>query len=248
MEAVGDNTVQGICGQVDGSVIPGMIGLEAGQSAFGDLLAWFRDVVAWPLENLPQLNLSNEQLERLKEEIITILSCQAEKIPVNESAPVALDWINGRRTPDANQALKGALINLSLGTGTHHIFRSLVEAIWFGSKKIIERFQEEGVQIRSVVGIGGVAKKSPFIMQTLADILQMPIKIADSEQAPALGAAMYAAVAAGIHASVQDAIGAMGNGFVTTYYPDPDTSEVYQHLYKKYNTLGSFIEKGTTTH
>ena len=223
-----------------------MIGLEAGQSAFGDLLAWFRDVVAWPLENLPQLNLSNEQLERLKEEKIPNHSCQAEKIPANESAPVALDWINGRRTPDANQYLKGALINLSLGTGAQHIFRSLVEALCFGSKQIIERFEEEGVKIQSVVGVGGVAKKSPFIMQTLADILQMPIKIADSEQVPALGAAMYAAVAAGIHATVQEAIKVMGNGFVTTYYPDPDTSEVYQHLYEKYNTLGSFIEKGTT--
>ncbi len=247
VETVGNTTVRGICGQVDGSVIPGMIGLEAGQSAFGDLLAWFRDIVAWPLDNLPELKLSDEQLERLKEEIIVTLSRQAEQIQASESAPVALDWINGRRTPDANQYLKGALINLNLGTGAHHIFRSLVEAICFGSKQIVERFEEEGVKIKSVVGIGGVAKKSPFIMQTLANILEMPIKITESEQAPALGAAMYAAVAAGIHASVQDAIKAMGNGFVTTYYPDPEMSEVYQHLYEKYNTLGSFIEKGTAT-
>lgn len=246
-ETIADTMVQGICGQVDGSVIPGMIGLEAGQSAFGDLLAWFRDIVAWPLDNLPELNLSNEQLERLKDEIIVTLSHQAEQIQVNDSAPVALDWINGRRTPDANQYLKGALINLNLGTGAQHIFRSLVEAICFGSKQIIERFEEEGVKIQSIVGIGGVAKKSPFIMQTLANILEMPIKIAESEQAPALGAAMYAAVAAGIHATVQDAIKAMGNGFVTTYYPDPEMSEAYRHLYEKYNTLGSFIEKNTVT-
>src|SRR5690606_191538 len=106
---------------------------------------------------------------------------------------VALDWVNGRRTPDANQSLKAAIVNLSLGTEAPHIFRALVEAICFGSKKIVDRFQEEGVQIKSVVGIGGVAKKSPFIMQTLADVLNMPIKVAVSEQAPALGAAMYAA-------------------------------------------------------
>lgn len=246
-ETVGNTMVQGICGQVDGSVIPGMIGLEAGQSAFGDLLAWFSDLVAWPLDNLGGLNLSSEQLERLKEEIIVKLSCQAEQIQVNESAPVALDWINGRRTPDANQSLKGALINLSLGTGAHHIFRALVEAICFGSKRIVERFEREGVKIQSVVGIGGVAKKSPFIMQTLADILEMPIKIAESEQAPALGASMYAAVAAGIHDSVEDAIKAMGNGFVTEYYPDPEKSAAYQQLYERYNTLGSFIEKSTAT-
>ena len=244
-EAVGDKTVQGICGQVDGSVIPGMIGLEAGQSAFGDLLAWFRDLVAWPLENLSNLSLNDSQLDRLKEEIMVNLSRQAAEIEPSESAVVALDWINGRRTPDADQSLKAALLNLSLGTDASHIFRSLVEAICFGSKKIIERFQEEGVEIKSVVGIGGVAKKSSFIMQTLADVLVMPIKIAKSEQAPALGAAMYAAVAAGIHGSVNEAIQSMGNGFVTTYYPNSDVSAVYQALYAKYNTLGNFVEQNT---
>ena len=242
-EAVGSNTVRGICGQVDGSVIPGMVGLEAGQSAFGDLLAWYRDIIAWPLDNLPSLNLDPSQIDGLKDEIMVTLSQQAAQIAPTSSAVVALDWINGRRTPDADQKLKAAIYNLSLGTGAPHIFRSLVEAICFGSKKIIDRFKKEGVEIKSVVGIGGVAKKSSFIMQTLADVLNMPIKITASEQAPALGSAMYAAVAAGIHPTLQDAIRAMGSGFVTTYLPNHENSEVYQHLYEKYDTLGNFVEE-----
>lgn len=246
-EVVGDNTVKGICGQVDGSVIPGMIGLEAGQSSFGDVLAWFRDVVAWPLENLKQLNLTPEQIDQLKQEIMVELSRQAEKTPISESAPIALDWVNGRRTPDANQNLKAGIVNLSLGTGTAHIFRALVEAICFGAKKIVDRFEEEGVKIKNVVGIGGVAKKSDFIMQTLADVLDMPIKVAVSEQAPALGAAMYAAVAARVYPDVHAAIRAMGNGFEITYAPQPEQVKAYQGIYKKYELLGEFVENHINT-
>jgi L-ribulokinase len=244
-EAKVSDTVKGICGQVNGSVIPNMIGLEAGQSAFGDMLAWFRDIVAWPIDNLPSVSVTDR--EKLNDEIIAALSLQAEKLPISESAPLALDWINGRRTPDANQSLKTALINLSLGTNAPAIFRALVEAICFGSKKIVDRFVEEGVEIKSVVGIGGVAKKSPFIMQTLADVLNMPIKVASSEQAPALGAAMYAATAAGLYNSVTEASKAMGNGFEKIYQPNAKNVSVYAKMYKTYCRLGDFIEKNTNT-
>ncbi len=131
---------------------------------------------------------------------------------------------------------------LSLGTKAPHIFRALVEAICFGSKKIVDRFKDEGVEIKSVVGIGGVAKKSGFIMQTLADVLNMPIKVAVSEQAPALGAAMYAAVAAGIYPTMQEAVSAMGNGFEKTYNPQPEKVSLYKNLYSKYELLGEFVE------
>ncbi|MEQ8880063.1 MAG: ribulokinase, partial [Cyclobacteriaceae bacterium] len=191
VDVVGDRTVKGICGQVDGSVLPGMIGLEAGQSAFGDVLAWFKNLISWPLDNYLKDTMSVDELEKIREDMIAALSQQAEKTPINEGSPIALDWINGRRTPDANQQLKAAIVNLSLGTDAPQLFRALVEAICFGSKKIVDRFVEEGVEIKTVVGIGGVAKKSSFIMQTLADVLNMPIKVAVSEQAPALGAAMY---------------------------------------------------------
>ena len=241
-EVIGERTIKGICGQVDGSVIPGMIGLEAGQSAFGDVLAWFRDVLLWPLENLKAGNLPKDQLDQLKDELMVKLSREAGKVPLGATAPVALDWINGRRTPDANQALKSALVNLSLGTRAPEIFRALVESICFGSKKIVERFESEGVEIRNVVGIGGVARKSPFVMQTLANILDMPIKVAVTEQAPALGAAMYAAAAAGIYPDVNTAIAAMSEGYEKTFTPDPDVRETYQELYHKYLELGEFVE------
>ena len=239
-DVIGDNTVKGICGQVDGSVIPGMIGLEAGQSAFGDVLAWFKDVLSWPIDHL--MSISDEEKESLKNSMIAELSRQAASTPVNESVPIALDWINGRRTPDANQALKAAFVNLNLGARAPHMFRALVEAICFGSRSIVERFRVEGVEIKTVVGIGGVAKKSDFIMQTLADVLDMPIKVARSEQAPALGSAMYAAVAAGIYSDMQAALKAMGNGFEKTYNPNPQMVELYNSLYLKYQLLGDFVE------
>ncbi|MDO3695344.1 ribulokinase [Wenyingzhuangia sp. chi5] len=250
-EAIGTKAVRGICGQVDGSVIPGMIGLEAGQSAFGDLLAWFKDMLSWPVDNLVLTSdiLSAEQKEALREEIdanfIKKLTEDAEKISLEESIPTALDWINGRRTPDANQGLKAAMTNLSMGTRAPHIFRALVNAICFGSKKIVDRFEEEGVKIDTVIGIGGVARKSAFIMQTLANVLNMPIKVAASDQAPALGAAIYAAVAAGIYPNVIEASKKMGSDFEAEYFPETEKLEAYEALMASYSELSTFVESIT---
>ena len=247
-EYIGSKTVRGICGQVDGSVIPGLVGLEAGQSAFGDLLAWFKNMLSWPINNLVLSSdlLSKDQKTQLKEEIesnfISVLSEQAENIPLSESIPTALDWINGRRTPDANQELKAAMSNLSLGTKAPHIFKALVNAICFGAKKIVERFEDEGVAIHSVIGIGGVARKSPFIMQTLANVLNKPIKIAVSDQTPALGAAIYAAVAAGIYPTVIEASQNMGSDFEAIYYPEKEKVDTYNQLMQSYNELSAFVE------
>lgn len=245
-ETLDNRTVKGICGQVDGSVIPGMIGLEAGQSAFGDVLAWFRDVLFWSVNYLGEEKiLPSVDIDQIKENMITRLSEIAARLPLEEDAPLALDWINGRRTPDANQALKAAITNLNLGTNASEIFKALVESICFGSRKIVERFAEEGVPIKSIVGVGGVAKKSPYIMQALADVLNMPIKVAQSDQTPALGAAMYAAVASGIHADVGTAIKKMNSGFEKTYLPNPDRVAYYDNRYKKYIDLATFVESVT---
>ncbi|AFL84359.1 L-ribulokinase [Belliella baltica DSM 15883] len=247
-EKLGDKLIPGICGQVDGSVIPGTIGLEAGQSGFGDVLAWFKNLLLKPSLELIEASeiLNQEQKEKLKTELddqlIVKLSEEALAIPVEESKIVALDWINGRRTPDANQALKGAIRNLNMGSDAARVFKSLVEAISFGSKSIVERFRQEGVQIDAVIGLGGVAKKSTLVMQTLADVLNMPIKVATSDQAPALGAAMYASVAAGIHADTESAIQAMSNGFDKIYEPIPANVLVYEKLYSKYTEFGKLIE------
>lgn len=246
-----DKLVKGICGQVDGSIVPGMLGLEAGQSAFGDIYAWFKKVLMWPTIELLQKStqIDEETREKLVEEIsdgiIAKLAEEASKIPIGESGIVALDWMNGRRTPDANQALKGAVMGLNLGSDAPRIFKALVEATCFGSKKIVDRFLEEGIPIKKVVALGGVAKKSPFVMQVMADVLNMPIKVAKSEQTPALGAAMLAATAAGVYKTVEDAKKAMGGGFDAEYQPMPENVKQYHSLYEKYTVFGDFIESQT---
>jgi len=132
-----------------------------------------------------------------------------------------------------------------MGTNAPQIFRALVEAICYGSKQIVERFESEGIPIKQVIGIGGVAKKSRFVMQTLADVLDRPIKIAVSEQAPALGSAIYAAVAAGIQPDVTTAQKAMGSGFAETYMPNPARVAEYAARYAQYQAFGQFVEKST---
>ncbi|MBE0655338.1 MAG: ribulokinase [Bacteroidales bacterium] len=249
-DEVEGNLVSGICGQVDGSILPGMVGLEAGQSAFGDIYAWFSRVLMWPVEEIVSGFdwLDEETKERIhtetSERIIRQLSEAAEKIPLEDTAIVALDWMNGRRTPDANQELKGAIAGLSLGSDAPRIFRALVEATAFGSKMINDRFLEEGIRIDGIIALGGVAKKSPFVMQIVADVLNMPIKVARSEQTCALGSAMAASVVAGVHKNLPAAQKAMGGGFETEYHPDNKRAQIYSRLYQKYKRLGKFIENG----
>jgi L-ribulokinase len=238
-EEMGSRLIKGICGQVDGSVAPGMLGLEAGQSAFGDVYAWFARLITDPVRSL----LGNEAADKLDRQLIPHLSEQAAQLPVTEFDVIALDWINGRRTPDANHTLKGALTELRLGTDAPRIFKALVEATAYGSRAIVDRFVEEGVPIKKVIAIGGVAKKSAFVMQILADVLNRPIQVARAEQACALGAAMCAAVAAGVHPTLELAQQAMGSGFDAEYHPRPEQSATYDVLYQRYLALGQFIEK-----
>nr|WP_295921565.1 ribulokinase [uncultured Dyadobacter sp.] len=237
-EEVGHLLIKGICGQVDGSIVPGMLGMEAGQSAFGDIYAWFAKLIIEPVRTL----IGEEQATKLSRELIPHLSEQAARLPVTPNDMIAVDWLNGRRTPDAMHTLKGALLGLNLASDHARIFKALVEATAYGSKAIVERFREEGVPIHQVIAIGGVAKKSAFVMQTLADVLNMPIKVAASDQACALGAAMFAAVASGVHATLQQAQEAMSSGFDTVYHPREAQSQVYQQLYQKYLLSGAFIE------
>jgi len=250
MAEVGDKLVAGICGQVDGSIVPGMLGLEAGQSAFGDIYAWFSKLLLWPvteiISNMKWLDekTKNRIQEETADKIIAELSKQAESLSVEETSIVALDWMNGRRTPDANQALKGAITGLSLGSDAPRIFKALVEATAFGSRMINERFISEGIRIDGVIAIGGVAKKNPFVMQIVADVLNMPIKVAKSDQTCALGSAMAAAVVAGVYKDISAAQKAMGGGFEKEYHPDPVRAKKYETLFKKYKDLGSMIEKG----
>jgi L-ribulokinase len=249
MELAGNKLVAGICGQVDGSIVPGMLGLEAGQSAFGDIYSWFCKVLMWPVtEIISKMTWLDEKLKnRIMKEtadmMIVELSKQAETIPDEETALVALDWLNGRRTPNANQALKGAISGISLGSDAPRIFKALVEATAYGSKMINEHFISEGVRIDGVIAIGGVAKKNPFVMQIVADVLNKSIRVASSDQTCALGSAMAAAVVAGIHKDFPEAQRAMGRGFEKVYKPNPSRARKYDALYANYKNLGSFVEQ-----
>lgn len=247
-ESLGDRPVAGICGQVDGSVMPGMIGLEAGQSAYGDVYAWFRDVLSWPVrELLPETGLvDSDTAKRLRSElegmILNRLSECAESLHRGASI-VALDWLNGRRTPYADQRLKGGIVGLTLASSAPEVFRALVEATAFGAKAIVDRFSEEGLEIRQVIALGGVAKKNDFVMQIASDVLGMPIFVARSDQCCALGAAMFAAVAAGVYDTVPEAQAEMGCGFSKTFYPREAQVEAYRDLYRRYRTLGRILEE-----
>ncbi|MGN6394372.1 MAG: ribulokinase [Mucilaginibacter sp.] len=239
--------IRGICGQVNGSVIPGMVGLEAGQSAFGDTYAWFKNLLTWPLNGLASSKLIDPQTaealrEELSAQIIPELSRQAALLPVEDDGELAIDWLNGRRTPDADQTLTGAITDLGLGSDAPRVFRALAEATCFGAKSIVDRFVDEGIPVKGLIGIGGVAKKSPYIMQMMADVLCMPIRIHQFEHTCALGAAMFAAVVAGIYPAVEDAMQAMGRGFDAEYFPNEANSKVYLKRYAQYAALGRFIE------
>lgn len=235
---LGDRTVQGICGQVEDSIIPGFTGLEAGQSAFGDTYAWFRKILSWPLEFAGH----TVSIDRLLPE----LDKRAAEASFDEKSELAVDWLNGRRTPDANPYLMAGIHGLNLGSDAVSLYRALVESTCFGAKKIIGRFAAEGVDIRGLIGVGGIARRSPYIMRVLADVLDMPIRIHSDEQTCAAGAGMFAAVAAGTYPKVEDAMAAMGRGFDLVYTPDPRHRDVYRKRYRAYERLGSYIEAETS--
>jgi L-ribulokinase len=240
--------VRGICGQVDGSIIPGMIGLEAGQSAFGDTFAWYKNILTWPLQHLLPASsfISPETAFKIRDEIseklISALSVEASRLPLQEDDELAIDWLNGRRTPDADQTLKAALAGLSLGTDTPRLFKAWVEATCFGAKAIVDRFNDEGIPVKGLIGLGGVARKSPYIMQVMANVMNKPIRIHKSEQTCALGAAMFAATAAGIYPDIEEAMNVMGQGFDTQYKPEPAHAALYKKRFEKYKAIGAWIE------
>lgn len=246
-EDIEGRLIKGICGQVDGSVVPGMMGLEAGQSAFGDVYAWFKEILLWPVRNSRVLDDQTREklLDELSGSLIQNLEQAAsENLSIdNDKYLTALDWLNGRRTPDANQNLTSAIEGMNLGTTAPDMYRALVESTCFGAKAIVDRFIEEGIPIKGIIGMGGVAKKSSYVMQMMSDVLNMPIRIVKSEQTCALGAAMFGATAAGIFSRVEEAVEAMGAGFEKTYEPNPKMVDHYQKKYDRYRSLAETVEE-----
>ena len=236
-EDIATKLIPGISGQVDGSVIPGLIGLEAGQSAFGDLYAWLRDILSWSFDLLP-----GDDRHSLIAAILPKLNEEAINLPLSENDLIASDWLNGRRTPFADYTLKGGITGVTLGTTPAHLFKSLVEATAFGSRAIMEHLEKEGVKVTEVIGVGGISLKSPYVMQTLSDVMGLPIKVAAAQQAGALGAAMLASVAGGLYATVEEAQQCLGQGVLASYQPDWQKSTVYAEKYKRYLSLAQFLE------
>jgi len=215
-----------LCGIVDGSVLPGYFGLEAGQSAVGDIFNWF---------------VGSVQPRGDKECSHAILSKKAAAIRPGESGLLALDWNNGNRTILVDQRLTGLLLGQTLHTSPEEIYRALIEATAFGALTIINRFDEYGVRVSEIINCGGIAEKNPLIMQIYADVTGREMKIARSSQTCALGAAMAGAVAAGSTAGgydcFEDAQKNMCSTKDTVFSPAPENHKVYQELYRLYMQL-----------
>jgi len=237
-DKIGTKKIEGISGQVVGSVLPGLIGIEAGQSAFGDVYAWFRSLLAWPLE---AFDADQQQRTQIMEQMLSALSNKAAAIPTDEASLVSIDSLNGRRTPNPDPTMKGIIAGITLGTTAPEIFKSLVEATAFGSKAIYEHYKKEGLELTDVVSVGGISKKSPFVMQTLSNVMGLPIKVAQTEQGGALGAAMCAATAAGLFENVEQAQHRMESGISETYRPEMKAHALYHRLYQKYLRLGTLF-------
>jgi L-ribulokinase len=215
--------VEGMCGMVEDGVVPGLYGFEAGQSAVGDIFAWFAETAMTPHE---------------------ILELEAAKLRPGQSGLLALDWWNGNRSVLVDADLRGLLVGMTLATKPAEIYRALIEATAFGTRVIVEAFESSGVAVDSVVACGGLPERNKLLMQIYADVLGREIAVAASSQAPALGAAMFAAVAAGEYASIADASRHMTRPSTESFTPSPAAQAVYDELYAEYVRLHDLFGRG----
>lgn len=242
-ELIAGKTIAGICGQVKGSALPDLVALEAGQSAFGDIYAWYKRLLSWPIQQWVKEHPEDHAiLDNIDELLIPMLADAASEQSQTDYSPLSMDWHNGRRTPIANQRLKGVISGLNLGSTAPDIFYSLVESTAHGAKAIMDCMVTQGVDVNRVLAIGGIAQKSKLVMQTCADVMGTEIAVVESDQCCALGAAIFASVAASVHSSVDAAQQAMASSIRHVYTPDPLAMEFYQKRNQAYQALGGKIE------
>lgn len=234
------------CGQAEDSIVPGYVGLEMSQPAFGDVYAWFKELLLWPMRQMeiPEEILDREQRQKLTDYLAGQILPSLEKEAKNciEEDLTALDWFNGRRYPKLNESVRAAINRLSLGTRAPSIYCALVKGTVFGCKRVYNSLVDNGLQIDRIIAVGGIAKKSPFIMQMMSDALGVPIMVCKEEQMCAKGAAVYAAVAAGVFASVEEGQRTYCEAYKANYFPDDTKRGMYEQMYEDYLCLGEAVE------
>jgi L-ribulokinase len=227
--------IAGMCGVVDGGIVTGSWGYEAGQSGVGDIFAWFAEHLVPPEYH--------EAASRRGLTLHDLLSAEAAAQPAGASGLIALDWLNGNRSVLVDHHLSGAIVGLTLASRAPEIYRTLLEATAFGTRVIIEAFEAAGVPVTELIIAGGLMRNQ-LLMQIYADVTRRPLSLVVSEQAPALGSAIHAAVAAGAYPDVPAAAAAMGQLQAGAYTPDPATAEVYDQLYAEYVVLHDYFGRG----
>ena len=228
--------VAGICGVVDGGIIDGLYGYEAGQSAVGDIFAWFVD------HAVPPEYHQQAQAEGL--DIHTYLEREASKQQVGEHGLLALDWWNGNRSTLVDTELSGLLIGATLATRAPDIYRALIEATAYGTREIIEAFSANGIAVNELVAAGGLPEKNALLRQIYADVTGRTLKLAGSAQSPALGSAIHASVAAEVYPTIAEAADKMGKLKDEVVHPIPENQHIYDQLYAEYRKLYDYFGRG----
>ncbi len=231
--------VPGMCGVVDGGIVSGLFGYEAGQSGVGDIFGWFVDNCVPPRYH--------DEAKQRGIDVHQYLSELAGSQQPGEHGLVALDWNNGNRSILVDHELSGVLVGQTLSTKPEDIYRALIEATAFGTRVILETFAEAGVAVHEFFVAGGLLK-NPVIMQIYADVIRFPLHLIESEQGPALGSAMHAAVAAGEYPDIRAAAKAMGKARRDAYVPDPQAAAAYDSLYAHYRALHDHFADGAMMH
>lgn len=245
-EALHGKDLREVCGRAEDSIIPGYIGMEMGQPAFGDAYAWVKKLGLWPLHNIrfPPEIVSEETLDKMKSflgrETMRALECSAGNLTMNRE--IALDWFNGRRYPALNESVKSVFSDISLSSDLPAVFCAVAKGTVFGSRRIFESLLSHGIEINRIIAVGGIAEKSPFVMQMLADVLKVPLYVCRDAQVCAKGAAIYAGVAAGCYRCIPEAQKSCCRLDDKPYTPHAEKEAFYDRQYQIYLESGRFGE------